>query len=142
MRESSGAVAHVQLDVRSPDGRDRRGLREDRLRQDDRTGSFEISQLEPGRYVVAINSNGPSESSPYAPFYIQAPARLEEAEVVSIGPGERVRNINMVVKRLRKRSLRVQVAWPEKRLPLRQPPAIGGASRADRRSRAARAATV
>jgi hypothetical protein len=78
-------------------------------------GAFGFWSLPPGRYIVRINPNGPSDESPYAPQYYPFPGSREGAHVFEIAEGQHIRNVDFVLRRLDKRKLQVHVVWPDGR---------------------------
>ncbi len=112
-RDLSGKPASVTYGLQTLGQKTRLGSLSDRLRRDDKTGSFRISELEAGRYVIQVNPNGPSDASPYAPLYYPSATRPEDARILEIATdGQHLKGVNFVLKRLRRRNLQVRVVWP------------------------------
>jgi hypothetical protein len=62
----------------------------------DRDGSFEITGIPPGRYVIAINKLGKvSSSSPFKTFYYPNVFEREKAAIITIVAGQTIQDINI-----------------------------------------------
>jgi hypothetical protein len=82
----------------------------------DRQGRFVIDALMPGRYLLAINArHGPRQISPYAPSYLTA--RDGERQVLTVGDGESLTGVNLVVTPLTETTIAGHVAFADGRPP-------------------------
>jgi hypothetical protein len=64
----------------------------------DEKGVFEITSVPSGSYVVAVNVDGKlSSSEPFGTFYYPNVSDRARAAVITIGPGEVINDINIVV---------------------------------------------
>jgi hypothetical protein len=81
----------------------------------DDNGNFRFTLLPPGRYNLRINEDGPRDESPYAPQYYPSSADRDGAHLIEVGEGQHIRNVDFVLRRLDKRSLRVRVGRPDGR---------------------------
>jgi hypothetical protein len=64
----------------------------------DEKGVFEITSVPSGSYVVAVNVDGKlSSSEPFGTFYYPNVSDRARAAVITIGPGEVINDVNIVV---------------------------------------------
>jgi len=70
-----------------------------------------MSKIPPGRYIVVANSYGPNDQSPYDVQYYRSTSDARNAEVLELGPGQRIQGIDFIVPRLAERTIAVQVKW-------------------------------
>jgi hypothetical protein len=82
------------------------------MQYDDRTGTFRISELEPGRYVLGTNIEGPTDDSPYAPQFYRLGSQRSDAVAFDLAEGQHVKGINMALTPLARRNLHVRVTQP------------------------------
>jgi hypothetical protein len=106
--DASGGPAHVWVLLQHSDGTDL-GAYVRSFPDTDKHGSFRIEKIPPGTYKLTINPYGPSDDFPYAPVYYPSGRRSEDAGVVEITTGQRVKKIDFVVSRLSERNLQVRV---------------------------------
>ena len=67
----------------------------------DENGKFEIQSISEGQYVAVVNNNGKlSSREPFRTLYYPNVAERERAAVITIGPGETINDINIVVPKL------------------------------------------
>ena len=67
----------------------------------DGKGRFEITQIPEGEYVLIANKDGkPSNREPFPKVFYPNVTELERAAVISIRPGERLANIDIVIPKL------------------------------------------
>ncbi len=67
----------------------------------DEKGQFEITSIPQGQYVLVVNKDGKlSSREPFRTLYYPNVAERERAAVISIGPGETINDINIVVPKL------------------------------------------
>ncbi len=75
-------------------------------------GSYALSRIPPGRYVVFLNVHGPSEESPYNQQYYPAGSKIADARVFQLSEGEQLKQVDLVLPRLVERLVTVRVLWP------------------------------
>jgi len=68
-------------------------------------GDYQLTKIQPGRYMVVVNPNGPDERAPYD---VQ-----NYREVFQIAEGQEITGVNFKVHRLKERTIRVRVIWPD-----------------------------
>ena len=67
----------------------------------DEGGRFEITSVPRGEYVLVANSDGKASSrEPFRTLFYPSVSERERAAVISIGPGENINDINMVIPKL------------------------------------------
>ncbi len=113
IRDLSGGPAKLALQIGKADGIITADFWRDS--RTDNTGAFSFGSLPPGRYTLRINSDGPSDESPYAPQYYPSSATSEGAHVFVVGEGQHIRNVDFKLQRLYERKLHVRVAGPKGR---------------------------
>jgi hypothetical protein len=112
--DDSGKAAHVSVNLLRADG----GHMPTYVRffeQNQTDGSFEISQIPPGRYTLLINPGGPYDGSPFDIQYYPSTLRPAEARVFPLAEGQRITGVDFRAPRLPPRSVEVQVQWPDGR---------------------------
>jgi hypothetical protein len=82
------------------------------LEYDDRTGAFRITELEPGRYVLAANLEGPTDDSPYAPRFYPSASQRSGAFAFDLAEGQHIKGIDIALTPLVRRNLHVRVTQP------------------------------
>lgn len=78
-------------------------------------GSYEIDKVPPGRYLLIVNPDGPSDESPYALQYYPATFHTQNAQALEVGPGQELPDINFTVLSLVKRTIQVRVMWQDRK---------------------------
>jgi hypothetical protein len=73
-------------------------------------GAFSFGLLAPGRDILRINPDGPRDDSPYAPQYYPFSPNPQGAHVFEVAEGQRIGNVDFVLRRLYERTLHVRVA--------------------------------
>jgi hypothetical protein len=64
----------------------------------DQNGKFEITSVPSGEYLAVVNNDGkPSSREPFRTLYYPNVSERERAAVITIGPGETIDDINIVV---------------------------------------------
>lgn len=67
----------------------------------DENGRFEITSVPQGQYVLVVNNDGKlSSREPFRTLYYPNVSERERAAVITIGPGETIDDINIVVPKL------------------------------------------
>lgn len=111
VKDDSGKPARVWLTLLTADHRPSPALPS----QIDSSGFYQMSRIPPGRYIVVVNSYGPNDQSPYDLQYYRSTSDARNAEVLQLGPGQRIQGIDFIVPRLAERTVQVQVTWPDGR---------------------------
>jgi hypothetical protein len=75
-------------------------------------GSSQIQRIPPGRYMVAVNPDGPYRESPYALQYYPSTVQKDKARVFELGTGQLEAGIDFRVPVPAERSTQVRVTWP------------------------------
>jgi hypothetical protein len=83
--------------------------------QIDSSGFYQISKIPPGRYIVVANEYGPNDQSRYDVQYYRSTSDARNAQILELGPGQRIQGIDFVLPRLTERTVHVQVTWPDGR---------------------------
>lgn len=78
-------------------------------------GSFHVSRIPPGKYVVLINPSGPWDGSPFDIQYYPSNRYPQNAQVFTIGPGQQITGINFVATRLAEKTVQLHLTWPDGR---------------------------
>ena len=115
--------------VRADDGKPVPGLELDvlRLRGTDETipgiehektganGSFHYEGIPAGDYLIGVNLwSRPNVDTPYAPTYLPGVSDRDRAQVIHLAAGQKLSGFRLKVPtRLRLRTVRVQVQWPD-----------------------------
>jgi len=64
----------------------------------DQNGRFEITSVPSGEYVAVVNNDGkPSSREPFRTLYYPNVSERDRAAIITIGPGETIADINIVV---------------------------------------------
>lgn len=93
---SGNGMKSVCLDLLPAEGKIAKYFSEHDCTEQD--GSFEFLGVPPGRYVIAINKNGKiSSSEPFPVFYFPNVSEREKAEVITIGLGQVIEDLNIFV---------------------------------------------
>jgi hypothetical protein len=82
------------------------------LQYDDRTGAFRITELEPGRYVLGANLEGPTDDSPYAPRFYPSASQRSDAFAFDLAEGQHIKGIDITLTPLVRRNFHVRVTQP------------------------------
>jgi len=114
VRDITGGPARAWVELQNPDGTGT-ALSINSLRRNDKSGSYRIDKIPPGRYILAVNPYGPSEDSPYTRLYYPSATRAQDARLLDIAPGHHVKNLDFIVSPLPERKLQVRVTWPDGR---------------------------
>lgn len=113
--DQSGKPAHVFVMVvnlahQSEPGR---GMQDFLVTSED--GSFHVSRIPPDRYILVINPSGPWDESPFDIQYYPSTWHPENAQVLTIGPGQQIAGINFVALRLAEKKVQLHLTWPDGR---------------------------
>ncbi|HKV23049.1 MAG TPA: hypothetical protein VJN93_00520 [Candidatus Acidoferrum sp.] len=111
VRDGAGKPARVYLTLRTAD-QSHLPLFSPRI---DSSGFYQISKIPPGRYFVVANEYGPNDQSPYDVQYYRSTSDARNAQVLQLGPGQRIRGIDFALPRLAERTVHVQVTRPDGR---------------------------
>lgn len=112
VRDASGKPARAWVEVLSSNGSQLPGYVRDFLLTNP-DGSYDITKIPPGGYVVVVNPYGPSEESPYDVQYYPAGWQSRNARVLEVGPGQEIAKIDFAVSQIAGRTIRVHVAWAD-----------------------------
>lgn len=111
VRDESSKPAAVEIELQKPDG-SWGGSVATGLTTADIRGRYRIPSVSPGRYMIVINPNGPQDDYPYDLQYYRASGDPAHAQVLAVGKGQQIRNIDFKVRRLSGRSVHVHVTRP------------------------------
>jgi hypothetical protein len=116
VRDAAGGPAWVSMELRNPDGTEV-GPEVPRVYRNSEGGSFLFTHLPiGGRYLLLLNTGGPSLSSPYPLLYYPSAVRSEDARVLEIKAGDaHIKNIDFMVRQLVERTLQVRARWADGR---------------------------
>jgi hypothetical protein len=82
----------------------------------DPDGKYRMQRIPPGRYILLVNPYGPSEQSPYDIQYYRSASRSQDAQILELGEGQAIQQINLTLPRLSKKDVQVQVTLPDGRV--------------------------
>ena len=79
----------------------------------DEEGNYTFENVQPGRYVVKLlDLDSPSDDFPFPPLFYPNATELSLADVLEVGEGQKLDDVDFVVRNFDPRTLRIQVLWP------------------------------
>jgi hypothetical protein len=108
--DDTGRPAHALVELLTAD-RSRLPGNVNYFLQTDATGSYQVHNIPPGRYIVRINPYGASDESPYNPQFYPSGFRSEDARVFQLAEGQEIKGVDFKLARLAERTAHARVTW-------------------------------
>jgi hypothetical protein len=111
VREDSGKPARAWVELIEADGKQLPASARSFLQTND-DGSYRLSKIPAGRYIVRVNPYGPDDKHPYNMQYYPEVLRAQDAKVFALAEGQEIGGIDFTVQPLAERTVQVRVTWP------------------------------